>query len=438
MWAAMWLACRAASPPAAADPAETGAADTATAADTAATPVLPDTGAAPWVDVPLRRERRGVQPMTGLVVWADDWRGHPVKDVVQLEYAYVAPDRIVTGPDTYDWTSFDALLDDVSSRGHQAIVRLYYVYPGRPTAVPAWIKALPDYEETVGRTEGQTTSFPDWRSPELQQATLDLWSALAARYDDDPRLAFVQAGFGLWGEYHIYDGPMELGRTFPNAEYQATFLRHLDAVLDDLPVSVSIDAGDPSIGPLSTDPSLGALTLGLFDDSFMHAQHDRYNAEMFARLGVDDRALVAPIGGELSYYTLEDQQHALDEEGLHGRTFEQLSAQYHVSYMIGNDQPRYQSVERIDAASQALGYALRITRHTTNGLATEVEVVNEGIAPLYVDAWVAVGGVRGEPSLRGLAPGASRVVSIAASGGEPEIACDRLVAGQQIGYAADL
>lgn len=131
-----------------------------------------DTGTDPTSEVfqPVALESTldTVQPMTGLVLWVDDWQGDPAKDVVQLEYAYVPPSSIVVAEDTYDWTLFDA--------------------------------------------------FPDWRQPELVEAIKDLWTAVAERYDDDPRLAFVQVGFGLWGEYHIYDGPQTLGRTFPDKD----------------------------------------------------------------------------------------------------------------------------------------------------------------------------------------------------------------------------
>ena len=90
---------------------------------------------------------------------------------------------------------------------------------------------------------------------------------LTARYDADPRLAFLQVGFGLWAEDHVYD-PGE--------------------------------------------------------------------------------RLASPVGGELSYYTDYDQEHALDlPDGPHGVAFETLAAEYNVSYMIGNDQPDYQSWARI-------------------------------------------------------------------------------------------
>ncbi len=316
-------------------------------ADTGPTDTGTDPTSEVFEPVALESTLDGVQPMTGLVLWADDWQGDPARDVVQLEYAYAPPSSIVVAEDTYDWSLFDAFLDDVASRGHQAVARFYYTYPGRETAVPGWVKALPDYDEVVAPSEGQATSFPDWRQPELVEATKDLWTAVAERYDDDPRLAFVQVGFGLWGEYHIYDGPQTLGRTFPDKDQQEELLAHAGSVFDDLSFSISIDAGDATQSVVTERSTVLDLPFGLFDDSFMHEGHDGYNADMFAALGVDDRHLVAPIGGELSYYSGYDQQHALDVEGMYGRTFEELAADFHVSYMIGNDQPNHQSDARL-------------------------------------------------------------------------------------------
>jgi len=123
--------------------------------------------------------------------------------------------------------------------------------PGYATAVPDYIKNLPDYDETLGTSESQPTWFPDWTHQELQDFTLEFYTAFAARYDDDPRLAFLQTGFGLWAEYHIYDGPFILGVTFPSKAFQTLFFQHLGNTFDKLPWSVSIDAASEEYSPLS-------------------------------------------------------------------------------------------------------------------------------------------------------------------------------------------
>jgi N-terminal glycosyl-hydrolase-114-associated domain len=400
-------------------------------------------GTVAWSDVPLNKQITGVQPMTGIVLWADSWNSHAVKKtpgVVQLEYSYVAPNSIVTGANNYDWSEFDALLDSVASRRHQAIIRFYYVYPGHTTGVPDYIKQLGGYSETKGSSEGQTTWFPDWSHAELRSFHKQFMTAVANRYDNDPRLAFLQAGFGLWGEYHIYDGPNQLGEQFPSKSYQTEYLNHMAQTFDRLHWSLSIDAGSDEYSPLPNDTGLRSLGFGLFDDSFMHEEHDQYNEDMWKVLEYQTRYGQAPHGGELSYYSDYDQENALDAGGMYGRTYEQLSAKFHITYMIGNDQPEYQSVLRIRQAGMANGYKFEVLSFQTSSNASRVRIRNSGIAPIYYDAYPSVNGVRATESLRQLDPGEDAMFEIASGGGTPEltIESDRLVAGQTIEFEAEL
>ena len=43
----------------------------------------------------------------------------------------------------------------------------------------------------------------DWRSSDLMQMHLDMYTALANRYDNDSRIFAIQTGFGFWSEYHL-------------------------------------------------------------------------------------------------------------------------------------------------------------------------------------------------------------------------------------------
>ena len=394
-------------------------------------------------DIPLQSQITKVQPMTGIVLWADSHNSSVLKtedDYIQLEYAYVRPSDVVTGDNQYDWSMLDNLLAQVSGRGKQLILRWYYVYPGRETAVPDYIKDDSNYHETIESSEGDSTGFPDWSHPELQQAHLDFFTAFAARYDHDPRIAFLQVGFGLWGEYHIYDPEVRLGENFPSKAFQTTFLKHLDTVFDELHWSISIDAGDSSNTPIANDAELRALQFGNFDDSFMHSEHADYNADMWRVFSHTARYAHSPHGGELSYYSDYDQENALNVEGMYGRTYEALSEEFNITYMIGNDQPGYQSNERIKQAGMANGYKFHITAFQASSSHSVVTVENRGIAPIYYDAYVAINGVRAEQSLKGLLPDESLQVEINAGGSEPvlTIESDRLVAGQVIQFEADL
>lgn len=393
--------------------------------------------AQPWTSVRLEEPPARTEPMTGLVLWA----GTPATRThdIQLEYSYMLYRDVVDERGAYDWSVVDELLADVASRGHQAILRFRFIYPGdRVTAVPDSIRRMPDYRETLSRSEGQRTAFCDWSHPALQAFAIEFHTRFADRYDDDPRLAFVQVGFGLWAEYHIYDGPMRLGRTFPSKAYQARFLKHVSEVYEKTPWSISIDAAEEERTPFSEHPELQELRFGNFDDSFLHKQHHAYNESCWDFFG-RQRFLLAPAGGELSYYTRHDQERAMAPDGPHGERFEAAARRFGISYMLANDQPGYQSVERFNEASRSLGYAFTVHECVTNGSTTRVTISNSGIAPIYFDAYPSVGGVRSEQSLLGLAPGQRAVFEIPVGGerGVFAIACDRLVAGQAIGFRVD-
>lgn len=389
--------------------------------------------------VTLQSEITGVQPMTGIVVWNTSGAAQTA-DYVQLEFSYMLYNEVCKEKDVFDWTPMDRLLEQVASRGHQAIVRFRYTYPGYTSAVPDYIKALPDYEQRTSKSEGKDTEFPDWRHPELQRFHKEFHRRFAERYDKDPRLAFVQTGYGLWAEYHIYDGLYIKGQTFPSKEFQKEFFLGMDEWFEDCSWSISIDAGDSFYGPFQMDKTLLDLHFGNFDDSFMCEDHDGYNTRMWKVFG-EERYKHSPFGGEFNYYTTDDQRHCLDKEGWHGRLFEDEVAKFHMTYIIGNDQPRYQKPARIKEAAMAMGYEFTILDYRVKGSSVAVEIKNTGVAPIYRDAYVAVGGVRGEYNLRQLQPGEFQWVEIAdcyTEGAVPTIECDHLVKGQKIEYNANV
>lgn len=393
-----------------------------------------------FLNIALTSSVTEVQPMTGIVLWNDAEESS--NTAIQLEYSYCPFNKIVTekDPATWDWSWFETFLNSVSGHNHQAIPRFYYVYPGDETTVPQYIKDLSDYNEIKGSSEGETTYFPDWSHSELKAFTKLFYTEFAARYDNDPRVAFLQVGFGLWGEYHIYDPSVNLGVNFPDFAYQEEFLNHLDATFTNLPWSISIDASNDEDTPFATITSLKNLDFGLFDDSFLNEEHTDYNKECFAFFGEAKRQK-SPVGGEFSYFTDYDQANALKADtGPYGTSYEVMAAQYNVTYMIGNDQPEYQTMARIKEAGLASGYNFEITSFKASSTNSIVKVKNTGIAPIFYDTYIAINGVRSTQSLKLLLPNDEIEVTVAAGGTNPTltIECDRLVAGQEIQFDASL
>jgi hypothetical protein len=385
--------------------------------------------------VDLSGEITDVQPMTGIVFWTTSEDN--VTDAISLEFSYMLFNEVVQDSGEYNWDIVEQKLNAAASRNHQVIFRFRYVYPGYQTSVPDYIKNLPDYKETKGISEGRETWFSDWTHPELRRFTFEFYTKFAERYDNDPRLAFIQVGFGLWAEYHIYDGPFILGKTFPSKEFQEEFFRHLESVFINTPWSISIDAASDDYSPFEQKPELKNIRFGLFDDSFMHEHHStspsEYNMASWHFFGTD-RYRTSPAGGEFSYYTDYDQQHVLDPGGPWGRSFEDFAAQYHISYIMGNDQPAYQTMERIKEAGMACGYRFWVISWYVSSDSSIVTVTNDGVAPIYYDAWITVNGIRSGQSLKGLCRGQQMIAYVPSGGIDPvlSIECDRLLPGQRI------
>lgn len=394
------------------------------------------------VRVPFKSEITHVQPMTGIVLW--NTSSAVKKEYVQLEFSYMLYNDVCKEKDVYDWSPMDKLLEQVASRGHQAVVRFRYTYPGYASAVPNYIKKMEGYEARWARADGRSredTEYPDWRCEELQRFHMEFHRRFAERYDKDPRLAFVETGFGHWAEYHVYDGLYIDGQTFPSKDFQAEFLPKMDEWFQDTPWLISIDAADDQYAPFHEKKELKDLNFGNFDDSFMCEDWGGYNWSSWTFFG-KERYKKAPAGGEFSYYSNYDQKHVLDKDGMYGRKFEDVVAKVHMTFIIGNDQPGKQKPERITEAAMSMGYRFEIRDFkVTEGKSAEVVIANVGVAPIYRDAFVEVEGVRGDLNLRTLMPGEEATVTIAcnaSTSSRPAIACDHLVEGQEIQYQADI
>ncbi len=450
---------------------------------------LPNILANDFRNVPLNRSITEAAPFKGIVLWAGNEKMSALQNSISLEFLYYQPCKVVTGKQggvlQYDWSSFDAALDAAASRGHQTIVRFYFEYPGTAgtitgaphctcnvagaTAVPLYIKNgnygySETYEANNGQFDGGQVYYADWSNAELQWFVKQFYTDLTARYDNDPRIAYIQVGFGYWGEYHIYGAAnTTLGVNFPSKTYQAEFLEHIATLFKETPWSVSKDISDEDISPVYGNAILMNLNFGIFDDSFMHETHDLpagctvpwqcaacsnncgWNQYHINRLSTT-RWETAPFGGEISYYTADDQKNFLNPAGMYGTTFEERVAQYHVSYMCGNDATtgNYATASRLLEANIASGYKFEIVAYQVSGTEAKVSVKNIGVAPLYHNAYITVNGVRSAVSLKGLLPGAVQEYSVTGlsvgSNETPEltITSDKILLGKTIPYQANL
>lgn len=394
-----------------------------------------------------------LQPMTGMVLWNDQAAAmnNTHGQCISLEFAYIPPCKLVTGKANgklqYDWTYLENKLQAASSRGHQMVVRFPLCYPSNrencisergATYVPDYIRAMADYNETYAANPGGDgpTWYPDWSHSELQWFVKQFYADVAERFNNDARIAFVEVGFGHWGEYHTYGTSVVFGKNFPTKEYQRSLFKALEDGMA-IPWLVSIDAGDDVYGG---EEVLKHWSCGLFDDSFMHKQHDisqgdGWNEQCWQWSGLD-KWKKGVCGGEISYYSSFDQRNFLNPAGMYGVTWEQAAAKYHMSFIICNDAPdgNYFTPNRVTEAGLASGYKFEVISCETSGTTTRITVTNAGVAPLYRDAYITVGDVQANESLRGLLPGEEKtfVIKAAAKPDNVRVECKHILSTQEI------
>jgi hypothetical protein len=380
--------------------------------------------------IPLKSQITGVQPMTGIVLW--EQLDNKDTDAIQMEYSYMRYNDVVKEKGIYDWVLVEEKLNSAASRSHQIILRFWDTYPGRETTVPDYIKALPDYKEILEKSEKRDTGFPDWSHPEYQRFILEFYKEFAEKYDNDPRLAFLQVGFGLWSEYHIYDPKEISGTNFPSKDFQVKYFQHLDTVFQETPWMISQDAHLPSRSPFADQPKLLNIKFGIFDDSFHLAWKHGYNYNGWKFFGLK-KYEQSPMGGEILFPS-EERSNMVDEN------WEQESRKFGITFMICEQWLNWITIDRLRQHSMACGYKFKVTDFRTNETAAKVTIKNTGVAPIYYDAFVTVNGMRSGESLKYLQAGETDEFQVQSGGKNPKLSieCDRLVPGQTIEYEADL
>lgn len=111
----------------------------------------------------------------------------------------------------YDWSFMDAYIERAAFRGHKAAfgIMSFCTTNFVQNATPRWV-----FDEAgadgrwihYGGDETTPAMFcPNWDDPIYQEKVANFAKALAAKYDGDPRIAFIDMrAWGNWGEQHIF------------------------------------------------------------------------------------------------------------------------------------------------------------------------------------------------------------------------------------------
>ncbi|MEZ6141777.1 MAG: DUF4832 domain-containing protein [Zavarzinella sp.] len=339
-------------------------------------------------------------PLKGLVPYQGDRRQFFPHS---MEFNYIRYSDLVHGYQLFDWKPLEKMLNDIASRGHQAVVRVYLEYPNKTGAIPQFLLddglKLHKYTTDNGRTISET---PDYEDRNLRRSLRNFIAAFGRKYDGDPRLAFMTAGLlGAWGEWHTY--PKE--ELFASKEVQKEVMDAYEKAFRTTAVLLRYPAS-------STHPQYAMNAerhFGYHDDSFAWAtlHTGKKGDEWFymttlkaAGTAAESKWKTKPIGGEIrpeAWGKVFDELPGTNKI----QNFHQCVETTHATWLMDSGMFRKnQPQERIDRALkqvQRLGYefycpVVTISEVSNNTLEVSLEIVNRGVAPFYYD-WRAQWGL---------------------------------------------
>ena len=312
-----------------------------------------------------------------------------------MEFNYLPLSALLKGTDQFDWNPLESLLNDVASRGRQAIGRVYLEYPGRTNVIPAFLLQAGVKVHIYTNTNTQPfppkiVHTPDYQDPRLRAALTNFIAAFGARYDGDPRLGYITAGLlGTWGEWHTHPR-REL---WAGRDTQQEVLDAYERAFRKTPVLLRYPAGRGDRDYVST----AGRPFGYHDDSFAYAtlhtgrRGDEWFFETKLRnAGLTDSWTTHPMGGEIRP---EVWGCCFDDPPCTpaGQAFLDCVERVHVTWLMdsGVFRPGLDSARQARALEQVrrMGYELHVREvdlvPDEQHLEVRVQVENRGVAPFY-------------------------------------------------------
>ncbi len=362
-------------------------------------------------------------PLKGLVPYAGDHGGGFPHS---MEFNYLPLSALVVGEDLYDWKALERLLNDIASRGHQAIFRVYLEYPGKKSGIPDYLltKGLKVYRYTNTNTvpfPPTQVETPDYSDKNLRDCLQRFIAALGKTFDGDPRIGFITAGLlGTWGEWHTYPR----NDLWAGKDVQTEVMDAYESAFTTTPILLRYPAGKDHN---TLAPNAGRH-FGYHDDSFAWATLDTSKKEELwfflpSLKAAGPRAMDAwkyyPIGGEIRPEAWGKVFDALPGDS-HIQDFAKCVRETHVTWLM--DTGMFQSPNtherglRAEAQVRKMGYEFYVrsvsVRQNGRNLNVTTEIENRGVAPFYY-AWrpeIALLSSRGD--VRGVVAGSGRLTGL--------------------------
>jgi hypothetical protein len=320
-----------------------------------------------------------------LIGWAPLAVGGPYPQPHKLAYIYVTWKELEPLRDQFAWEAFEQKykFQYWADRGVKLIVRIVMDYPlaSAHRDIPDWLYTEIDGDGTEYNDGSQAGFSPNYSNPKLIEEHERLIGALAARYDDDSRVAYIALGsVGQWGEWHTG----AIADPFPPTSITDQYVQHY------------IDSFNHKLIGIRKPFEIAKNNrLGLFNDMMgTKAGTDEWldwiqNGNGSPSSAMPDFWKTNYSGGEFSYGA--PQTHLADNAIL--ETLRQIKASHNswigpaTAAWLATGTPQQGN---IDLAMKTMGYRFVLesashepTAKAGNSISVAMQWKNRGIAPIY-------------------------------------------------------
>ena len=219
--------------------------------------------------------------VTNVLAYAPSSPGNPLKGLVPfsntptsaLNYfphsmmcTYIPLSSLMAGPTNFNWAALEQQIHAATNDGSHLIFRVYLDYPGLPTGIPFFL--LQGGLTTYAYTNNGGGLCPNYEDPHLQSALTSFIAAMGARYDNDPRIAWIQAGLlGWWGEWHTGGA---VSTHWASLATQRTVLHAYMAAFPNTKIEVRYPTGTNGLTSGTLEFENDNLPFGYHDDYFLN------------------------------------------------------------------------------------------------------------------------------------------------------------------------
>ena len=335
-----------------------------------------------------------VNPMRGLYRWMGQEYALQPTPSLDAYGRYTWRDLEPTQGD-YSFAKLEADIAKAAREGRKYSFRVRTVVATKGSAIPDYAMTGAGWWADYNKDNARDTYIPDWNDPAFLERLDTFMEALGKRYNNDPRVAFLDIGlFGNWGEWHMsgFSYPSSSGaqRATTTTRYRLVDM-HIDA-FPSTPLVMMTDDAEALVYAMKRSPRIGWRrdSLGWNTGHFGKVERDpvRWNA-------IKDRWKTALVVSEFC-----NPRYQNDPE-----VFEQALIEverYHVSLVSNANTIKWSELsaagkEAFVRLGKTAGYRLvldelvlpgTILAGSTFDITTRWE--NTGVAPVYEPWQVAV------------------------------------------------